>query len=160
MRIGTGWDLHPLVGGRRLVLGGCIIPHDKGEKGHSDGDVLTHAVIDAILGALAKGDIGSHFPDTDPKYKDADSLFLLAQIKKEELDGKYIISNIDSTIILQKPKLRPYIDTIRANLAKTLDLQLDQVSVKAKTAEGLLGEVGTGDAIIAQAVVILSPICC
>jgi len=160
MRIGTGWDIHPLVEGRRLVLGGCVIPHDKGEAAHSDGDVLIHAIIDAILGALAKGDIGSHFPDNDPKYKNADSILLLKQIREEELDGKFSISNIDCTVILQKPKLRPHIDMIRANLSQAMDLRLDQISVKAKTAEGMLNEVGTGDAIIAQAVVLLFPISC
>jgi 2-C-methyl-D-erythritol 2,4-cyclodiphosphate synthase len=160
MRIGTGWDIHPLVEGRKLVLGGCIIDHDKGEAGHSDGDVLIHAIIDAILGSLAKGDIGSHFSDNDPKYKNADSRLLLKQIKEEELDTKFSIENLDCTVILQKPKLRPYIDTIRTNLSLILNLQLDQVSVKAKTAEGMLNEVGKGDAIIAQAVVLLSPIGC
>ncbi|AEV29060.1 2-C-methyl-D-erythritol 2,4-cyclodiphosphate synthase [Sphaerochaeta pleomorpha str. Grapes] len=160
MRIGTGWDIHPLVEDRKLILGGCLIPHDKGEAAHSDGDVLIHAIIDAILGALAKGDIGSHFPDNDSRFKNADSLLLLQQIRKEELDGKCTISNIDCTVILQKPKLRPYIDMIRDNLSQVLNLQLDQISVKAKTAEGMLNEVGTGDAIIAQAVVLLSPISC
>ena len=155
MRIGSGWDIHPLVADRKLILGGCIIPSDKGEAGHSDGDVLTHAIIDALLGAMAKGDIGSHFPDNDPAYKDADSLQLLVQIVQQELPP-YSMENLDTTIILQKPKLRPYIDTIREKLALTLNLRLDQVSVKAKTAEGLLNEVGTGDAIIAQATVLLS----
>ncbi|WP_320128168.1 2-C-methyl-D-erythritol 2,4-cyclodiphosphate synthase [uncultured Sphaerochaeta sp.] len=159
MRIGTGWDIHSLVAGRNLILGGCIIPHDKGEAGHSDGDVLVHAIIDAILGALAQGDIGSHFPDNDPLYKDADSLRLLRQVKEEELKA-YTIENLDCTIILQQPKLRPFIDTIRANLAKVLELNLDQISVKAKTAEGMLNEVGKGDAIIAQTVILLSPIGC
>ncbi|MDD3904657.1 MAG: 2-C-methyl-D-erythritol 2,4-cyclodiphosphate synthase [Sphaerochaeta sp.] len=155
MRIGSGWDIHPLVENRKLMLGGCIIPSDKGEAGHSDGDVLVHAIIDALLGAMAKGDIGSHFPDNDPAYKDADSLKLLKQVVEQEL-FPYLIENLDTTIILQQPKLRPYIDTIREKLAQTLNLRLDQVSVKAKTAEGLLNELGSGDAVIAQATVLLS----
>lgn len=155
MRIGSGWDIHPLVENRKLMLGGCIIPSDKGEAGHSDGDVLVHAIIDALLGAMAKGDIGSHFPDNDPAYKDADSLKLLKQVVQQE-PFPYLIENLDTTIILQQPKLRPYIDTIREKLAQTLNLRLDQVSVKAKTAEGLLNELGSGDAVIAQATVLLS----
>ena len=155
MRIGSGWDIHPLVENRKLMLGGCIIPSDKGEAGHSDGDVLVHAIIDALLGAMAKGDIGSHFPDNDPAYKDADSLKLLKQVVEQEL-FPYLIENLDTTIILQQPKLRPYVDTIREKLAQTLNLRLDQVSVKAKTAEGLLNELGSGDAVIAQATVLLS----
>lgn len=155
MRIGSGWDIHPLVENRKLMLGGCIIPSDKGEAGHSDGDVLVHAIIDALLGAMAKGDIGSHFPDNDPAYKDADSLKLLKQVVQQEL-FPYLIENLDTTIILQQPKLRPYVDTIREKLAQTLNLRLDQVSVKAKTAEGLLNELGSGDAVIAQATVLLS----
>jgi 2-C-methyl-D-erythritol 2,4-cyclodiphosphate synthase len=157
-RIGTGWDLHPLVSGRPLMLGGIAIEHDKGEAGHSDGDVLVHAVIDAILGALAKGDIGQRFPDSDPLYENADSMELLRQVRKEELDGSYAVSNLDCTVILQRPKLRPYIDSIRASLSAALQTEPGQVSVKAKTAEGLLGEVGTGDAIIAQTVILLVPV--
>lgn len=155
MRIGTGWDIHPLVPERKLVLGGCIIPNDKGEAGHSDGDVLVHAIIDAILGALAKGDIGSHFPDNDPQYKDANSIVLLQEVIEKDLPP-YTIENLDTTIILQRPKLRPFIDMIRQNLAQAMNLSPDQVSVKAKTAEGLLGEVGTGNAIIAQASILIS----
>lgn len=155
MRIGSGWDIHALVPNRALTLGGVHIPHDKGEAGHSDGDVLIHAIIDAILGALAKGDIGSHFPDTDPAYKDADSQELLKQVLKHELKP-YSITNIDTTIILQRPKLREHIDAIRENLAKIMNLKIEQVSVKAKTAEGMLNEVGSGDAIIAEATVLLT----
>ncbi|HKL57298.1 MAG TPA: 2-C-methyl-D-erythritol 2,4-cyclodiphosphate synthase [Sphaerochaeta sp.] len=155
MRIGSGWDIHALVPGRPLMIGGIHIPHDKGEAGHSDGDVLIHAIIDAILGALAKGDIGSHFPDTDPAYKDADSQELLKQVIQQELQP-YSITNIDTTIILQRPKLRVYIDGIRENLAKLMNLNLNQVSVKAKTAEGMLNEVGSGDAIIAEATILLT----
>ncbi len=155
MRIGNGWDIHALVPGRPLILGGVHIPHDKGEAGHSDGDVLIHAVIDAILGALAKGDIGSHFPDTDPSYKGADSQELLNQVITNILPP-YSITNIDTTIILQRPKLREHIDAIRENLAKVMRISIDQISVKAKTAEGMLNEVGAGDAIIAEATVLLT----
>lgn len=155
MRIGNGWDIHALVPGRPLILGGVHIPHDKGEAGHSDGDVLIHAVIDAILGALAKGDIGSHFPDTDPSYKGADSQELLNQVITNILPP-YSITNLDTTIILQRPKLREHIDAIRENLAKVMRISIDQISVKAKTAEGMLNEVGAGDAIIAEATVLLT----
>ena len=155
MRIGSGWDIHALVPNRNLIIGGVHIPHDLGEAGHSDGDVLIHAIIDAILGALAKGDIGSHFPDTDPAYKNADSQVLLKQIIEYELKP-YSITNLDTTIILQRPKLREHIDAIRENLAKVMNLSIEQVSVKAKTAEGMLNEVGSGDAIIAQATVLIT----
>lgn len=155
MRVGTGWDLHRLVSKRALVLGGVVIPSDKGEAAHSDGDVLVHAIIDALLGSLAKGDIGSHFPDTDPAYKDADSMQLLKKVLAEDLPP-HRIENIDTTIILQTPKLRPHIETIRENLAKAMGLKFEQVSVKAKTAEGILGELGSGDAVIAQATVLIS----
>ena len=155
MRVGTGWDLHRLVSKRALVLGGVVIPSDKGEAAHSDGDVLVHAIIDALLGSLAKGDIGSHFPDTDPAYKDADSMQLLKKVLAEDLPP-HRIENIYTTIILQTPKLRPHIETIRENLAKAMGLKFEQVSVKAKTAEGILGELGSGDAVIAQATVLIS----
>ena len=148
MRIGSGWDIHALVPNRNLIIGGVHIPHEKGEWGHSDGDVLIHAIIDAILGALAKGDIGSHFPDTDPAYKNSDSQELLKHVLEQELKP-YSITNLDTTIILQRPKLREHIDAIRLNLAKIMNLTIEQVSVKAKTAEGMLNEEGTGDAIIA-----------
>jgi 2-C-methyl-D-erythritol 2,4-cyclodiphosphate synthase len=138
-----------------LVLGGVVIPSDKGEAAHSDGDVLVHAIIDALLGSLAKGDIGSHFPDTDPAYKDADSMQLLKKVLAEDLPP-YHIENIDTTLILQTPKLRPHIEAIRENLAKAMGLKFEQVSVKAKTAEGILGELGSGDAVIAQATVLIS----
>ncbi len=155
MRIGTGWDLHRMVSARTLMLGGVVIPSDKGEAAHSDGDVLIHAIIDALLGALSKGDIGSHFPDTDPAFQDADSMMLLKQVLSEDLPP-YHIENLDTTIILQRPKLRPYIETIRKNLSEAMGLEINQVSVKAKTAEGILGELGSGDAVIAQAVVLIS----
>jgi 2-C-methyl-D-erythritol 2,4-cyclodiphosphate synthase len=153
MRIGTGWDIHPLVGSRKLLLGGVEIPHDLGEAGHSDGDVLLHAIIDALLGAAALGDIGTHFPPSDMRWKDVSSMDLLGRTL--ELLFGYAIVNIDCTIILQRPKLRPYIDAIRESVAKACDLPLHHVSVKAKTAEGLLGELGSGEAVIAQAVVLL-----
>jgi 2-C-methyl-D-erythritol 2,4-cyclodiphosphate synthase len=137
------------------MLGGVVIPSDKGEAAHSDGDVLIHAIIDALLGALSKGDIGSHFPDTDPAFQDADSMMLLKQVLSEDLPP-YHIENLDTTIILQRPKLRPYIETIRKNLSEAMGLEINQVSVKAKTAEGILGELGSGDAVIAQAVVLIS----
>lgn len=155
MRIGTGWDVHRLGPDRKLILGGVVIPSDIGEIAHSDGDVLVHAIIDAILGALAKGDIGSHFPDTDPTYKDCSSIALLKQVIQQELPP-YQIENLDTTVILQRPKLRKHIDLIRAGLAQAMDLGIDQVSVKAKTAEGVLGELGAGEAIVAQASVLIS----
>lgn len=155
MRIGTGWDVHRLAEGRKFILGGIVIPSKRGEVAHSDGDVLVHAIIDAILGALAKGDIGSHFPDTDPAFKEADSLQLLSRVLEEDLPP-YSIENIDTTVIVQRPKLRDHIDAIRENLANAMHLELSQVSVKAKTAEGILGELGTAEAVMAQAVVLIS----
>ncbi|WP_320121627.1 2-C-methyl-D-erythritol 2,4-cyclodiphosphate synthase [uncultured Sphaerochaeta sp.] len=155
MRIGTGWDVHRLAEGRKFILGGIVIPSERGEVAHSDGDVLVHAIIDAILGALAKGDIGSHFPDTDPAFKEADSLQLLSRVLEEDLPP-YSIENIDTTVIVQRPKLRDHIDAIRENLANAMHLELSQVSVKAKTAEGILGELGTAEAVMAQAVVLIS----
>ncbi|HCG63408.1 MAG TPA: 2-C-methyl-D-erythritol 2,4-cyclodiphosphate synthase [Sphaerochaeta sp.] len=153
MRIGTGWDIHPLVPGRKLLLGGVEIPNPLGESGHSDGDVLVHAIVDALLGALAKGDIGMHFPPSDPAYKDVSSLYLLRRVL--DMLGDYAIENIDCTVILQKPKLQPHIQAIRESLAQACSITLERISVKAKTAEGLLGEVGEGKAIIAQSVVLL-----
>lgn len=153
MKIGTGWDLHRLVQDRPLLLGGVEIPSDKGEAGHSDGDVLVHAIIDALFGALALGDIGSHFPSDDEKWKDSDSMNLLA-FALEEL-GEHHVVNIDSTIILQAPRLREHINAIRISLAEVCGLPLDRISVKAKTAEHMLGELGTGDAVCAQAVVLI-----
>lgn len=155
MRIGTGWDIHRLGPDKPLIIGGVHIPSDLGSIAHSDGDVLVHAIIDALLGALAKGDIGSHFPDTDPAYKGVDSISLLKEVATTHLPP-YSIVNIDSTIILQKPKLREHIDPIRESLVKALSLPLNRISVKAKTAERCLAEVGSGEAIIAQAVVLIS----
>ncbi len=155
MRIGSGWDIHRLQEGATLILGGVVIPSSKGLVAHSDGDVLIHAIIDAILGAVAQGDIGTHFPDTDPRYKRVSSVELLNHVVKKLLPP-FVINNIDTTIILQEPKLRPHIDSIRYSLADLLEIPIDCVSVKAKTAEGVLGELGNGDAIEAHATVLLT----
>ena len=155
MRVGTGYDVHRLVEGRRLILGGVEIPHTLGLLGHSDADVLVHAVMDALLGAAALGDIGQHFPDTDPAYEGADSLKLLARVG-ELLQGEgYVIENIDATVIAQKPKLALHIPQMRENIAKTLGLELSQVNVKATTEEHL-GFTGREEGISAQAVCALN----
>lgn len=151
MRIGIGNDIHRLIEGRPLILGGVEIPYSKGEDAHSDGDVLVHAIIDAILGACAKGDIGRLFPPPDERYKDADSLKLLKQAV--EYTGAKII-NIDSSITLEEPKLRPYITTMRERIAEVLSIDIDRVSIKAKTNEGL-DETGKGNAVSAIAVVLV-----
>lgn len=151
MRIGIGNDIHRLIEGRPLILGGVEIPYSKGEDAHSDGDVLVHAIIDAILGACAKGDIGALFPPSDERYKDADSLKLLKQTV--EYTGAKII-NIDSSITLEEPKLRPYITTMRERIAEVLSIDIDRVSIKAKTNEGL-DETGKGNAVSAIAVVLV-----
>lgn len=150
MRIGAGYDSHRLTEGRKLVLGGVTIPSDKGEEAHSDGDVLIHALIDAILGAYALGDIGMLFPDSDPAYKDISSVRLLERTLA--LAGPRLV-NIDATVFLERPKLRPYIDRIRESLSLLLDIPMDKVSVKAKTAEGL-GPVGEEKAIAAAVTVL------
>lgn len=154
MRIGQGYDLHRLVEGRPLIIGGVRIEHPKGLDGHSDADVLAHAMTDAILGALALGDIGSHFPDTDPRFKDADSLDLLVTAHGLVRGAGYRIANIDSTVIAQQPKLRPYIEGIRQRIAEALNLHKSAVSVKAKTNEHV-GPEGREEAISAHAVVLL-----
>lgn len=154
MRIGTGFDVHAFSRNRRLVLGGVEIPYELGLKGHSDADVLTHAVCDAILGALALGDIGAHFPDTDPKYKNINSLTLLEEVGRLMRQKGYAVGNVDATIIAQAPKLWPYIEAMRANLANVLKLDMACVSVKATTTE-LLGFVGRGEGIAAQTAVLL-----
>lgn len=151
MRIGIGNDIHRLIEGRPLILGGVEIPYSKGEEAHSDGDVLVHAIIDAILGACAKGDIGRLFPPSDERYKDANSLQLLKQTV--EYAGAKII-NIDSSITLEEPKLRPYITTMRERIAEVLSIDIDRVSIKAKTNEGL-DETGKGNAVSAIAVVLV-----
>ncbi|WP_414146602.1 2-C-methyl-D-erythritol 2,4-cyclodiphosphate synthase [Fenollaria sp.] len=137
IRIGNGYDVHKLVEGRDLILGGVKIDYEKGLLGHSDADVLIHAIMDAILGAMAKEDIGYHFPDTSDDYLDIDSRVLLRRVYAMVKEEGYSISNIDATVIMQRPKLRPYIDEMRANIAKDLELSIDRVSVKATTTENL-----------------------
>lgn len=154
-RIGQGYDVHRLAEGRRLLLGGVEIPSDKGCLGHSDADVLLHALMDALLGAAAMGDIGRHFPDKDPTYKDADSLYLLRQVAGLLSEARFGILNIDSTLVLQEPKVAPYIETMRKNIAKALHISTDCVSVKATTEEGM-GFTGKGEGVAASAVVLLS----
>lgn len=154
MRIGHGYDVHRLVEGRRLILGGVDIPYEKGLLGHSDADVLLHAISDALLGAAALGDIGKHFPDTDPRYEGADSLQLLQEVGKLVNQAGYVVSNIDATILCQAPKLAPHIPAMRANIAGALNLALDKVSVKATTEEHL-GFTGQGQGIAAHAVTLL-----
>ena len=146
-----GYDVHKLVEGRELILGGVNIPYEKGLLGHSDADVLLHAIMDALLGAAALGDIGKHFPDTDQKYKGISSIKLLQHVGKLLDENLYIIENIDATIIAQKPKMRPYIEKMQKNIAKALNLEVDQVNVKATTEEGL-GFTGTGEGISSQAI--------
>ena len=155
MRIGMGYDVHRLVEGRDLIMGGVKIPYEKGLLGHSDADVLLHAISDALLGAAALGDIGKHFPDTDPKYKGADSLVLLQEVGKLLENECYIIENIDATIIAQAPKMRPHIDTMRQNIANALSIDVSQVNVKATTEEGL-GFTGSGEGISSQAICLLT----
>jgi len=153
-RIGEGWDIHALVEGRKLILGGIEVPYHLGLLGHSDADVLLHAITDALLGAAALGDIGTHFPDTDTRFKGADSSVLLAEAARRVRDKGFEIGNVDSTIIAQAPKLMPFMPAIRARVAQTLGLPIDQVNVKAKTAEKM-GPVGLGQAMQARAVVLL-----
>ena len=153
-RIGEGWDIHQLVEGRKLILGGVEIPHSKGLLGHSDADALLHAITDALLGAAALGDIGTHFPDTDAQFKGADSGVLLAEAARRVRAKGYSIGNIDSTVIAQAPKLMPHMPAMRARIAELLDISVDQVNVKAKTAEKM-GPVGEGLAMEARAVVLL-----
>lgn len=155
MRVGTGYDIHRLIENRKLILGGVEIPYHLGLLGHSDADVLTHAICDAILGAASLGDIGTHFPDTDPSYAEIDSQFFLRAVAKKIKELGYTIENVDSTVIAQQPKLAPYISEMRSVLAKTLDISEAQVSVKATTAEGL-GIIGKEKAIVAQAIACLT----
>lgn len=154
-RVGIGWDLHRLEAGRRLVIGGVSIPSSKGCVAHSDGDVLIHAIIDAMLGAAGMDDIGTLFPDTDPSYCGADSAELLSQVVNAVASRGFHVCNLDATIVLQSPKLGPYKAAIRERLASLIGVEPSCVGVKAKTAEGILGELGTGSAIMAQAVVLL-----
>ena len=153
-RIGEGWDIHALVAGRKLILGGVEVPFHLGLLGHSDADVLMHAITDALLGAAAMGDIGTHFPDTDARFKGADSAVLLAEAARRVREKGYVFGNVDSTVIAQAPKLMPHIAAMRANLAKALGVAIDQVNVKAKTAEKM-GPVGLGQAMEARAMALL-----
>jgi 2-C-methyl-D-erythritol 2,4-cyclodiphosphate synthase len=155
MRIGMGYDVHRLVEGRDLIIGGVTIPYEKGLLGHSDADVLLHAVMDALLGAAALGDIGKHFPDTDPEYEGISSVKLLQKTGELLEENNFLIENIDATIIAQAPKMRPYIDTMRENIAKALCIEVSQVNVKATTEEGL-GFTGSGEGISANAVCMLT----
>lgn len=154
MRIGNGYDVHRLAEGRKLILGGVNIPYEKGLLGHSDADVLTHAIMDALLGAVAEGDIGRHFPDTDERYKDVDSLKLLMVVGKIIEDKLYVIENIDAVIMAEKPKLAPFIPEMVKNIATALGIEESQVNIKATTEEGL-GFTGSGEGMKAQAVCLL-----
>lgn len=154
MRIGMGYDVHKLVKERDLILGGVNIPYELGLLGHSDADVLVHAIMDALLGASALGDIGKHFPDTDPKYKGISSIELLKHVGNLLINHNYKIGNIDATIIAQKPKMAPHISTMRENIASALNISLDQINIKATTEEGL-GFTGEGLGISSQAICLL-----
>ena len=157
LRIGHGYDVHRLTENRRLILGGVDIPYKKGLLGHSDADVLLHAISDALLGAAALGDIGKHFPDSDPKYKNADSLKLLSKVGEILANAGYRTVNIDSTVIAQAPKLAPHIEEMRKNIAKALSTDVSYISVKATTEEGL-GFSGAGEGIAAHAVCLIEKI--
>jgi len=154
MRAGIGYDAHPLVGGRKLILGGVEIPFARGLSGWSDGDVLTHAIIDALLGAAALGDIGTHFPSGDPKYKDISSLVLLGEVKKKLQKTGWRVGNIDATVVAESPKLRDFIEPMRQKLSKALGVAASQISIKASTGNGL-GFAGRGEGIAAYAIVII-----
>jgi 2-C-methyl-D-erythritol 2,4-cyclodiphosphate synthase len=155
LRIGEGWDTHALVPGRPLVLGGVTIPHDRGLLGHSDADALLHAITDALIGAAGLGDIGKHFPDTDERFRGADSIALLKEAVARVRAAGWTVVNVDSTVVAQAPKLAPHIEAMRARIAQALDIVPGQVNVKAKTAEKL-GPVGMGQSIEARAVVLLT----
>lgn len=157
MRIGHGYDVHRLVEGRSLILGGVRIPFEKGLDGHSDADVLTHAVMDALLGAAAMGDIGKLFPDTDDRYLGADSIALLREVDRRLTEAGYRLGNLDVTVIAQRPKIAPYINQMRQNLAAALRTELQNISVKATTEEHL-GFTGSGEGIAAHAVCLLEPL--
>jgi len=154
MRVGIGYDVHKLVENRPLILGGVNIPFDRGLLGHSDADVLVHAIMDAILGALGMGDIGQHFPDTDDKFKDISSISLLEQVGDMVKESGYSIGNIDSVIMAENPKMAPYLEKMKINISKALGIEPSMVNIKATTTEGL-GFVGTGQGIAAKAVVLL-----
>ena len=155
MRVGTGYDVHKLAGGRKLILGGVEIPYEKGLSGHSDADVVVHAIMDALLGAAALRDIGYHFPDSDPAYKWVSSLKLLEKVGEMLEEKLYLVENIDATIVAQRPRLRPYLDQMAENVASVLHLESDQVNIKATTEEGL-GFTGAMEGIAASAVCALS----
>ncbi len=157
MRVGLGYDVHKLAPDRKMIIGGVEIPYELGLLGHSDADVLTHAIMDALLGAAALGDIGKHFPDTDPKYKGADSIELLREVKKLLDEELYFIENIDATIIAQKPKMAPYIPQMRETIAGALSLPVSRVNIKATTEEGL-GFTGSGEGISSQAICALETV--
>ncbi len=157
MRVGMGYDVHRLGPDRKLILGGVEIEYEQGLIGHSDADVLVHAIMDALLGAAALGDIGKHFPDTDEKYRGISSMKLLGYVADLLAENKYIVENIDATIIAERPKMRPYIDKMRQNIADTLGIEVSQVNVKATTEEGL-GFTGSGAGISSQAIAMLSSI--
>ena len=156
MRIGQGFDVHALVAGRKLIIGGVHIPFERGLAGHSDADVLLHALCDALIGAAALGDIGRHFPDTDPRYQGIDSRELVRAVVRLLSEHNYVVGNVDATIIAQAPKMAPHIAVMRANIAADLNVTEDCVNIKAKTAERL-GFVGRGEGIVAEAVVLLMP---
>jgi 2-C-methyl-D-erythritol 2,4-cyclodiphosphate synthase len=155
MRIGVGYDIHPLTQGRRLVLGGIDIPFDRGLSGWSDADVLTHAIIDALLGAAGLGDIGSHFPPGEAEYKDISSLVLLKRVKDKLAEEGWLIDNVDATIVAEQPRLRDFIGSMREKLSQTLGIALSQVSVKASTSNGV-GSIGRGEGIAVYAVALLA----
>jgi len=155
MKIGIGYDIHRLVTGRKLVLGGVEIPFEKGLSGHSDADVLTHSICDAILGALGKGDIGRHFPDTDAKYKDISSLILLGKVFEIMTKANFQVNNLDSVIIAQSPRLSPYIEEMKKNVSRVLNSNQEVINIKATTNEGL-GLIGQGEGIAAYAIVSLT----
>lgn len=157
MRVGTGYDVHRLVEGRKLIIGGVTIPYEAGLMGHSDADVLVHAIMDALLGAAALGDIGKHFPDTDPRYEGASSIKLLERVGELLEESQYVIENIDATIIAQRPKMLPHIENMKKNVAEALKLSMDQINIKATTEEGL-GFTGNGEGISSQAICALEKI--
>lgn len=157
MRVGMGYDVHKLVEGRDLIIGGVNIPYEKGLLGHSDADVLLHAIMDALLGAAALGDIGKHFPDTDERYKGISSIRLLEHVGALLDEKNYVIENIDATIIAQRPKMRPHIESMEENIAKALHIDVDQINIKATTEEGL-GFTGSGEGISSQAICALEKI--
>lgn len=157
LRAGIGYDVHKLTYGRKLILGGVDIPFEKGLLGHSDADVLLHAISDALLGAASLGDIGRHFPDNDPSYKDIDSMILLKKVARLLNDKGYEISNIDATVVCQRPKLAPYIDQMRSNISEALGLDADDINIKATTTEAM-GFEGRGEGISSHAVCLISPL--